>query len=186
MKKFSLVIFTVSFFVHTSAQQAPLGRASAHLFYFPPLKYPILIDGYEKMDNRPEFSEVWQWKNNRWKKINIGGYDSRTLSAAAINTDKNELYVFGGIGREGYNSKKSDMYKFYGSAWKQIETNDIGTRDHHEMVYASHLKSLIMYGGVNAERMYDSLTWLFQDNQWKSLKIDGRVKGHIMQWHTIH
>jgi hypothetical protein len=158
--------------ITADAQSVPVGRATAHLFYFPPLKSPVLIDGYEKLDDSPEQSEVWQLKNGKWIRIVQGSYESRKLTAAAFDSNKNEIFTFGGIGKVGYDFKKSDGFIFDGAKWRAV-SSDIGTRDHHEMVYASHLKSYVMYGGVNAERKYDSSTWLFRNGKWEPLNIPG-------------
>jgi hypothetical protein len=170
---FAFSLFSIAAFSQSST---PPGRSSAHLFYFSPLESPVLIDGYAQMDGVPKQSEMWQWKNNAWQKINSAVADPRSLTAAAYNTDENELVVFGGIGITGYDDKKGDVHKFDGSKWVVVKSNDIGTRDHHEMVYANHLKAIVMFGGQNSRGELDTITWLLKDDQWKALNIAGPGK----------
>ena len=169
------------------APEPPVARATAHLFYFPPLGAPILIDGYEKMDEAPLKSEVWRLKNNKWEIVAIADHDSRKLTAAAFNSDRNEVFVFGGVGKDGYDFKKSDGLVFDGRSWTIVTTNQIGSRDHHEMVYANHLKAYVMYGGVDELRTHDSTTWLFRDGKWTSLSIAGPGKRvhHAMAYDPV-
>lgn len=169
------------------AQDAPVGRATAHLFYMPSLQSPVLVDGYEKTNESPVQSEVWQLNQDGWQRINSGDYESRKLTAAALNTDKNEIFVFGGIGKDGYDHKKNDGLIFDGRKWTRVAANDIGSRDHHEMVYASHLKAYVMYGGVNGAREYDTLTWFFENGKWRSLNIPGPGKRvhHAMAYDRV-
>jgi hypothetical protein len=187
----SKLLPTITFIIVVStearSQDSPVGRASAHLFYLPSPEAAILIDGYENSDDAPQQAETWQLKNQRWQKISSGEYESRKLTAAAFDNDKNEIFMFGGIGKGGYDFKKKDGLKFDGKKWTRVPANDIGTRDHHEMTYANHLKAFVMYGGVTTTRDYDSATWIFQNNQWKPLNIPGPGKRvhHAMAYDPI-
>ena len=87
-------------FVHISfAQDNRLPRSSGHLFYFKPTQALILIDGYEK-GTRPPRAETWAWKNG-WTRLEVSDQPLRSLSAAAYIQDKDQIFVFGGIGIRG-------------------------------------------------------------------------------------
>jgi hypothetical protein len=174
-----MMIFTL--FLQTAQSQLisqyssalPDGRASGHLIYHPESKALLLFNGYE-MHLDSDRNDVWKWDGTSWEKIAVSGPGSRSLSAGALNTHTGIIQVFGGIGKEGYEKgKKGDAWNFDGSRWKKIHTNDIGTRDHHKMVYADHLNSFVLYGGLNANREYDTATWILKNNQFTSLNIPG-------------
>jgi hypothetical protein len=156
--------------VHTIAQ--PEGRVSAKLIYHPPTKAMLLIDGYQI---HPETKEnpVWSWNGKEWKKIDASGPASRSLSAGALNKKTNDIVMFGGVGKKNYEEQMSDVWSFDGKSWNRIETNSIGPRDHHQMVYADHLDAFISYGGQNAERNFDSATYVLKEKTFKALNMYG-------------
>ena len=158
-------------FFYTESGQ-PDARESACLVYSPVTRSLLLIDGYciHPPDKK---SVVYSWDENVWQMIPAHGPDTKTLSSGALNTDNNEIVVFGGIGENGYDDLHGDSWSFNGKAWHKIETNPIGTRDHHKMVYDQDLHAFVMYGGENSERKMDSSTWLLQGNKWTELKVDG-------------
>lgn len=160
------------FIVHISfAQNIPLPRSSGHLFYFKPTRSLILIDGYEK-GATPAKSETWAWKNG-WNRIDSTDQPLRSLSAAAYLSDKDQIFVFGGIGSRGYEDSLSDGYIYNGQQWKKITSSSIGTRDHHEMVYDANDRSIIVYGGQTGQRKFDMQTWIYKNDQWTALNIPG-------------
>ena len=164
---FSFLFF---FIVHFSlAQLIPTPRASGHLFYFKSTQSLILIDGYEK-GVTPAKAETWAWKNG-WNKIDATDQPLRSLSAAAYIPDKNEIFVFGGIGSRGYEDSLRDGYVYDGKQWKKIIAPSIGTRDHHEMVYDENNRSIIVYGGQTGKRDFDLQTRIYKNDQWTAMNI---------------
>jgi len=47
-------------------------------------------------------AETWAWKNNKWNKIDSTDQPPRSLSGAAYLPDKGLIFVYGGIGSNGY------------------------------------------------------------------------------------
>ena len=152
--------------------EAPDARESACLVYSPVTQSLLLIDGYCKHP-RDGKSNVYSWDETGWKKIVASGPGTKTLSSGTLNKDNNEVVVFGGIGEKGYEDLHGDTWSFDGKTWHQLNTNDIGTRDHHKVVYDQQLHAVVMYGGQNTERKFDSSTWLLRGNTWTELKIEG-------------
>ena len=171
MKLILLIVLTLnSFFITVDAQ--PDARVTANLIYSPKTNSLLLIDGYTK---HPADSNnyVCSWNGKEWKKIPASGPATKSLSAAALNTKNKTVTVFGGIGKDGYKSLHGDTWEFDGRQWQQLSTNNIGTRDHHKMVYADHLDAFVMYGGENTNRNGDSSTWLLKNGEWEELTIPG-------------
>jgi len=154
--------------------QSPSPRASGHLFYYKPTKSLLLIDGYESgISPASGQSELWQWKDQKWKLINTDNQPLRSLSAAAYINDADRIFVFGGIGRRGYDDSLRDAFLYDGIQWSGIADKSIGTRDHHEMVYDAINKTIVVYGGQTGQREFDTKTWLFKTGEWRSLDIPG-------------
>lgn len=167
---FLISLSLILFFSQTNEQ--PDARASAHFIYSPKTNSLLLIDGYT---NHPAtgHNDVYSWNGKKWKKITASGPDTRSLSTGALNTKTGNIVVFGGVGKDGYENLYGDTWEFDGRQWHQINTNNIGTRDHGKMVYASGMNGFVMYGGQNTARDQDSSTWILRNREWKELKIPG-------------
>ena len=170
--KYALLFLLATDFFYTNNDDLPDARVSASLIYSPETKTLLLIDGYSKHPAEG-INNVYSWDGKKWKKISASGPDSKSLSVAALNIKNNKVAVFGGIGNKGYESLHGDTWEFDGKQWQQVNTNDIGTRDHDRMVYSASLDAFVMYGGQNTKRENDSSTWILKDNKWKELKITG-------------
>ena len=169
-----LNLFALAAFYFSSAQEMPTPRASGHLFYFKPSQSLILLDGYDKGTTPPSGkAEIWSWKNNKWNKIDSSNQPTRSLSGATYIGDKNLVFLYGGIGKRGYDDSLREAYTYDGKGWNVVVSNFIGTRDHHEIAYDENSKTIIVYGGQNAKREFDLQTWLFKNNVWKALNIPG-------------
>ncbi len=170
---FLLLLFFFSFQL-SFAQEIPTPRASGHLFYFKPTQSLILLDGYEKgaMPSSGR-AETWAWKNNSWTKIDTTTQPLRSLSGASYLPDREMIFVFGGVGSRGYDDSLRDAWTYDTKRWTRTDGKGIGTRDHHEMAYDEANKTIIVYGGQNGKREFDSRTWLFRNNSWTVLNIPG-------------
>src|SRR5689334_7136877 len=169
-RSYSLIISFL--FVEILYSQAPRPRASAQLFYNKANKSLLLLDGYDAgIGSTDGKSEIFEWKDGKWKLINNNDQPLRSLSAAAYMTDKDGILVYGGIGSRGYDDSLRSTYFFHNNTWKTIPDNSIGTHDHHEMVYDELNKMIVVYGGQTGNRNFDTKTWLFQDEKWIPLNI---------------
>jgi hypothetical protein len=172
MSLYSVLLLFLLFILNTAWSQNPAPRASGHLIYFKPTKSLLLLDGYEQgMGPASGKSELWEWKDQKWKKIDSTDQPLRSLSAATYMNDAGQLFVYGGIGNGGYNDSLKDAFVYNGKQWKTIEDRSIGTHDHHEMAYDEANKMIVVYGGQTGNREFDLRTWLFKDNHWQALNI---------------
>jgi hypothetical protein len=168
------------------AQDIPTPRSSAHLIYYKPARSLVLIDGYEKgtfpLSGK---AETWAWKNNAWSRLDATDQPLRSLSGA-VYTGDNKIFLYGGVGSRGYDDTLKDAYNYDGQKWNKLNSPSIGTRDHHEMAYDEHNKTIVLYGGQNAKREFDTKTWIYKNDQWSVLDIPGpgpRVH-HTMSYDT--
>jgi photosystem II stability/assembly factor-like uncharacterized protein len=161
-----LIILNVAY------SQVPLPRASGHLIYFKPTKSLLLFDGYGTGASPSSGrSEVWQWKEQRWTRIDSNDQPLRSLSGAVYMNDKNEVFIYGGIGDRGYEDSLKDAFIYNGSKWKNIVDRSIGTHDHHELAYDESNKMIVVYGGQTGSRKFDTTTWLYKGDRWNALTI---------------
>ena len=120
-----------------------------------------------------EDNDVYSWDGKAWGKIKAQGPPAKTLSSGALNGSTGDVCIFGGIGKKGYQELYGDTWRFDGNDWRSLKTNNIGTRDHHKMVYAQHLRCFVLYGGFNGRRERDSSTWILQNSRWSELHLKG-------------
>jgi len=172
MQRYSVVSLLLLSFHFSFAQPTP--RASAQLFYIRSTGSLVLFDGYEKgtMPSSGK-AETWAWKNNSWKKTDETDQPLRSLSGAVYLKDKDRIFVFGGVGSNGYDDSLKQAWLYDGSAWSRVPEPPIGTRDHHEMAYDENNKTIVVYGGQTGNRQFDSRTWIFKNDQWTALDIPG-------------
>jgi hypothetical protein len=171
MKFFITLCFPVFLFAQSFAQ--PEGRVSGKFIYHPPSSALLLIDGYQIHPESPTENSVWSWNGKTWKKIQASGPESRSLSSGSLNIKTNEITMYGGVGKNNYETLMDDVWKFNGSTWTKVNVNPIGSRDHHQMVYADHLDGFVVYGGQNSDRKFDSTTYVLKDGQFTSLNVQG-------------
>ena len=156
------------------AQDGPTPRASGHLIYFKPTQSLLLIDGYEKGTMPPSGkAETWTWKNNRWSRIDTNDQPLRSLSGASYITDQHTVFVYGGVGSRGYDDTLKGTYAYDGNKWTVSANELMNSRDHHEMAYDENTRTVVVYGGQNSKREFDTKTWLYKNGQWSVLDIPG-------------
>ena len=170
----SILFLLCLFAFEKLSSQGPTPRASGHLFYYKPTKSLLLLDGYEPgIQTASGKSELWQWRDKKWLLINSDDQPLRSLSAASYINDGDRIFVFGGIGRRGYDDSLRDAFLYDGIRWKGIADKSIGTRDHHEMAYDVANKTIVVYGGQTGNREFDTKTWIFKGGEWMTLDISG-------------
>jgi len=172
MSRHLIVLVNLLFASGMLYSQTPLPRSSAHLFYHQPTRSLLLVDGYEP-GTAPASGkfELWQWKDQLWKKIDSSDQPLRSLSAAAYISDNDQVFVYGGIGNKGYEDSLRDTYIYDGRQWRKAADQSIGTHDHHEMVYDEANKMIVVYGGQTGQRQFDARTFIYKDDKWKALNI---------------
>lgn len=171
MKIICSILLTLPF-VNLYAQPTP--RATAHLFYMRSVGSLVLIDGYENGTTPASGkAETWEWKSNNWSKLDETNQQMRSLSAAVYITNRDQLFIYGGVGSRGYDDSLKQAYVYDGKIWSAVPNNQLGTRDHHEMAWDENNNAVVLYGGQTASREFDTRTWLFKDGKWTALTISG-------------
>jgi hypothetical protein len=143
----------------------------ALFIYHPPSKSMLLVGGTPVIQDSVK-SDVWKWNGKKWTRIVGHGPGARVFFQGALNTKTNNIMLFAGAGLARINNTMGDLWSFNGSDWSSIANNDIGTHDHHKMVYVDHIDAFILYGG-NKGHSFDTTTWLMRNGQFTALNIPG-------------
>lgn len=139
--------------------------------YHPPSRGMLLIGGTPIIQDSIQ-SDVWKWDGKNWSRIEAGGPGARVFFQGGLQTKNGTIQLFAGAGLGRSNSLMRDLWSFDGSNWSEMATNEIGTHDHHKMVYADHIGAFVLYGG-NRDHVFDTVTWLMRDGQFIPLHIPG-------------
>ncbi len=177
MRLLTPVFFICSFFT-TQGQVDPFNdffpgfREQATLVYHPKSNGLLLIGGFPLIPDSTE-SDAWKWDQNKWTKVASKGPGSRYFFYGGLNSITGNIELFAGTGIGEYSDLRKDLWAFDGANWSVIPSDDIGTRDHHTMIYADNLDAFVLYGGVKTDRSYDTTTWLLRKGKFESLDIPG-------------
>ncbi len=164
------VIFAGTFFAGESGR--PTEREGHCLIYDEQRRQVVLLSGYQP-PNQPQFDELWRWQGKRWELLPGTGPVARSLSAAAYDTRRKRIVLFGGVGNNGYTELKSDTWEWDGKSWRQMTDASVGTRDHHVMVYDAARGKTLMYGGQTADRAWAKDTWEWDGVKWTKHAVSG-------------
>ena len=141
----------------------------ASFVYHPPSKALLLIGGSAIIPDSSK-SNVWKWNGIKWTEIEAFGPGSRDFFKGGLNTKTGQLNFFAGM--NAFQKPQKALWSFDGKKWSKELANDIGTRDHHNMVYMDHLDAFLVYGGNNNGYPHmDSTTWLLKDGKFSALQI---------------
>lgn len=128
----------------------------------------ILMHG-GKSGRHSYLPDISEWDGNNWININENENTARAFHAAAYDSDRNILLIFG-----GYFSKLSsdpsysfkfldDTWVFENSKWKQlaIKTQIPAARSEHALVYDSLNKRMWLFGGTQGLYKYNGSMWYY-------------------------
>jgi hypothetical protein len=129
----------------------------------------VLMLGGQIGEERRTLDTLWLWEGSSWKPLSGNGPRYRTLSAAAFDSRRNTLVVFGGAGLANGN-RYGDTWEWNGSTWLEHASPSPGPRDHHAIAFDEARGQFVMFGGQNAERLSPNDTWVYDAGGWK--KVD--------------
>ena len=156
----------------TPATLFPADVSGASFVYHPKSESLLLIGGSSIIPDSAR-SDVWKWNGKTWSKIEAAGPGSRNFFPGVLNTKTGYIYSYAGMDAIG-NASLKDMWSFNGKKWSRVTTTDIGTHDHHNMVYIDHLDAFLVYGGnINKYPNFDTATWILKDGNFTKLNIPG-------------
>jgi hypothetical protein len=115
---------------------------------------------------RRTIDTLWTWNGVGWRPISSTGPRYRTLPAMALDTRRNVLVLYGGIGLINEN-RYGDTWEWNGTAWSERPVDSPGTRDHHAMAFDEARGTMVMFGGQNAQREWITSTWLYDGTTWR-------------------
>jgi hypothetical protein len=117
-------------------------------------------------EERRTVDTLWQWNGVGWRPLADNGPRYRTLPAAAFDTRRNVLVLYGGAGLIN-NNRYGDTWEWDGRAWNERPVDSPGTRDLHDMAYDEARGTMVMFGGQDGAREWTVSTWLYDGTAWR-------------------
>jgi hypothetical protein len=149
-----------------AAQPAP---RAGHVMASTGARGGVFLIGGQVGEERRTLDTLWSWDGSEWSSLGSDGPRYRTLPAAAFDSRRNVLVVFGGAGLANGN-RYGDTWEWNGSSWAEHSSPSPGPRDHHAVAFDEARGQLVMFGGQNAERQAPNDTWVYDAAGWK--KVD--------------
>jgi hypothetical protein len=146
----------------------------------------VWLVGGQIIDDAPRVADtLWLWTGSAWRPVSDDGPRSRTLPAAAFDSRRGMLVVYGGVGI-GSGTRYGDTWEWNGRRWEDRGIQTPGPRDHHAMVYDEARAKVVMYGGAGpAGRPFLADTWTFDGTVWQradSTSGPGGLVHHAMAY----
>lgn len=165
------------------ANVAGPGTRAGHVLTYDPQRGVTLLLGGDSED-RPLRETLWAWDGSRWRVQAGSGPSYRTLPAAAFDTRRGVLVVYGGIGPVNGN-RYGDVWEWDGRQWTERNVSTPGARDHHAMAYDEARGVTVLFGGQDANRAMPRGTWTWNGTTWSlvdSTSGPGGLVHHAMAY----
>ncbi len=146
------------------ADHAPPGRAGSALAFDTARERLILFGGSLHADNvgRPT-ADTWERTDGVWLR-GSNGPATRSGHAAAFDSLRNTLVVFGGVRADGDFS--GETWEYDGERWRRrYPTTNPAARSVHAMTFDRARGKTVMFGGANAKGRLDDL-WEWDGRDW--------------------
>lgn len=93
-------------------------------------------------------------------------FGSRSASAMAYDSARQELILFGGLDAPG------DTWAWNGSIWLRKSVDGPGPRSGHAMAYDAERRNIVLFGG-SVSGTYSGETWLWDGSRWAKAAVTG-------------
>lgn len=120
----------------------------------------------------PPAGELWELiANGSWRKHESDGPGPRHHHAAAFDSKRGRLVLYGGIDAGG--TWSTDVWEWDRKRWHQLRTdNGPGERAHHAMAFDSTRNRIVLCGGVRSNKERPNDTWEWDGSTWRQAAAD--------------
>ena len=126
----------------------------------------VFMIGGQVGQERRTLDTLWEWNGSRWRALAADGPRYRTLPAAAFDSRRGVMVVFGGAGLFN-GTRYGDTWEWNGTSWRERPVDSPGPRDHHAMAFDESRGVTVMFGGQDSKREWPRDTWTYDGATWK-------------------
>lgn len=123
-------------------------------------------------------SETWEFDGTRWRFTTLRGPSPRALTAAAFDSARRKVVLFGGMAinsNSGFPASVNETWEYADGVWSQrTPAHAPAARYGHAMVYDPSRNLTFLYGGLNSSV---GLFWAFDGNDWTEVPLPSQNPG---------
>ncbi len=159
---------------HEPAQ--PSVRMWHELVYDDERKSVLLVNGSPAGGtSASDTVELWAWTGAGWQLASADGPPWRNLAAAAFDTRRDVLVVYGGsrgeVGEAEY-VQLAETWEWDGAGWTQRDVSGPGPREGHGMTFDPVRGVVVLFGGSTGDVMRGD-TWTWDGRAWTNAGTSG-------------
>jgi Kelch motif len=148
----------------SAATTGPGPRAGHALAYHAGRHAVCLLGGYTGTAPRQELP--YFWNGGRWERESSpagAGPFARTHASAVYASKHDVVLYFGGL-TLSTGKPTGELWTLKADGrWETVREGSPGPRDHHQAVYDTERRRMVMYGGQDGQRRWITDTWEFDD-----------------------
>jgi hypothetical protein len=131
-------------------------------------------------------NDTWEWNGKRWTQIMVVGPSARAEAAAAFDSRRGRVVLFGGHDRTGESGNRfGDTWEWDGKRWMKIQTTGPSPRNGAAQVFDSARGKVVLFGGSTATEVSGE-TWEWDGKHWienRPARTQGRFNS-VMAYDT--
>ena len=142
-----------------------------HQLFYDATREKVLLLGGTDPNNRQDFGDLWEWDGEEWSIISLASYPpARSAFAAAYDTSRAELVIFGGTVASG---DLNETWIWNGQVWEEAFPEvSPSPRSTSAMAYDRGRDQVVLFGGVAADGIVGD-TWIWENEGWAKAPVSG-------------
>lgn len=109
----------------------------------------------------------------QWELTATDGPQPRSAGVMVYDSARDRIVLYGGV--DSNNTRLSDSWEYDGKKWTNVAPHGLtpGPKQFHCMAYDENRKTVILFGGWDANNNTDSSIWEHDGMQWSKLSAEG-------------
>lgn len=156
----------------------PSTPLAGHVLVYGSREHCVLRIGGDAVGAQP----IARLEGAEWVPVPGSELPVRSLPAVAIDETGDVLMHGGAVGQAREDGSfdyvvTADTWRWDGKAWARVATGGPAARDHHGMVFDSHRKAFVLFGGSDADPSGRTVlygdTWEWRGERWELVSESG-------------
>ena len=153
----------------------PPARAEAVMIFDAKRRRAVLFGGHTITENgRNWLGDTWEWDGKRWLSVPGSGPSPRNGAAAAYDSARELMVLFGGSTENGVSG---ETWEFDGHQWTKIHSAAVEGRFNSVMAYHEARSKVIRFGGRYGGRAFGD-TWEYDGQGWRLMSSGPTARNH--------
>ena len=148
----------------------PPPRAEAVMVFDSQRGRTVLFGGHSRSEQRRNWlGDTWEWDGKSWIQIDVPGPSPRNGAAAAYDSLRKRVVLFGGSTEHGVSG---ETWEWNGREWSENQAANTEGRFNSVMAFDAVRARMVRFGGRFGGKAYGD-TWEYDGKEWKRLTTTG-------------